>query len=222
MTDFDLFRPDGHLTGRGLAALAACKLDELERLEAAEHLAFCDACLMRQMALLGDEALMEAPPQLKAGAVRKLRRRRLRIAWGRYATVAAAAVLAVAIWGVGSVALFRGGGEGKSAAQQAPLQGAAQQAGREGPGFGARISQGLDNMFAGFDDFWAPFRFSAAPAGNQAEDDQAEGDKAADDAAGRDGSVREEKEKLFDKAAGGEDSGGAGKADSRPEDGEDG
>ena len=37
----------GCLTNEGLQALADGQLDELSRLEAAEHLAFCDACLDR-------------------------------------------------------------------------------------------------------------------------------------------------------------------------------
>ena len=39
----ELFRADGHLTEEALRALAENKpLDELHRLEAAEHLSFCD------------------------------------------------------------------------------------------------------------------------------------------------------------------------------------
>ena len=42
------FRPDGHLTDAALTALVRgdC-LEELDRLELAEHLAYCDQCLQR-------------------------------------------------------------------------------------------------------------------------------------------------------------------------------
>ena len=44
-----VFREDGHLSGEALAALARNedRFGELERLEIAEHLAFCDFCLQR-------------------------------------------------------------------------------------------------------------------------------------------------------------------------------
>ena len=42
-----LFRDDGHLTDEALTALAGESLDDLSRLEIAEHLAFCDLCLQR-------------------------------------------------------------------------------------------------------------------------------------------------------------------------------
>ena len=38
------FRKDGCLSDEGLHALIAGQLDELGRLEAAEHLAYCDKC----------------------------------------------------------------------------------------------------------------------------------------------------------------------------------
>lgn len=38
----ELFREDGCLSDEGLHALTAGQLDELGRLEAAEHLAYCD------------------------------------------------------------------------------------------------------------------------------------------------------------------------------------
>ena len=56
-----VFREDGHLSGRALAALAQSEdcFDELERLEIAEHLAFCDECLQRYtLALVGGDLLV--------------------------------------------------------------------------------------------------------------------------------------------------------------------
>ena len=48
----ELFREDGCLSDEGLHALTAGQLDELGRLEAAEHLAYCDKCTDRYTALL--------------------------------------------------------------------------------------------------------------------------------------------------------------------------
>ena len=42
-----LFDAEGHLTDEGLYALKDGTLDDLGALEAAEHLTFCDYCLLR-------------------------------------------------------------------------------------------------------------------------------------------------------------------------------
>ena len=48
----ELFREDGCLTDEGLQALVGGSLDEWGRLEAAEHLSYCDRCMDRYTALL--------------------------------------------------------------------------------------------------------------------------------------------------------------------------
>ena len=54
----ELFRADGHLTDEALTALIREEpLGELERLEMAEHLAFCDWCLQRYTGALEGAAL---------------------------------------------------------------------------------------------------------------------------------------------------------------------
>lgn len=57
----ELFREDGCLSDEGLHALTAGQLDELGRLEAAEHLAYCDKCTDRYTALLTADALADPP-----------------------------------------------------------------------------------------------------------------------------------------------------------------
>ena len=54
----ELFREDGCLSDEGLHALTAGQLDELGRLEAAEHLAYCDKCTDRYTALLTVAAVL--------------------------------------------------------------------------------------------------------------------------------------------------------------------
>lgn len=46
-----LFDAEGHLTDEGLYALKDGTLDDLGALEAAEHLSFCDYCLLRYTAI---------------------------------------------------------------------------------------------------------------------------------------------------------------------------
>lgn len=48
----ELFDKNGCLTDEGLQALQAGGLDELGRLESAEHLSYCDKCMDRYTALL--------------------------------------------------------------------------------------------------------------------------------------------------------------------------
>ena len=65
-----LFREDGHLTDEGLRALIAGELDEMGRLETAEHLDFCDQCVERYSELLTEEVELTPPEEAdpEAGA----------------------------------------------------------------------------------------------------------------------------------------------------------
>ena len=96
----ELFHENGHLTSEGLKALTEGRLDELARLEAAEHLSFCDECLVRYTALLEDAPLAAPKAPLAPGVWQRIRRRAWRIVTSRYATAAAAAAFAL-IWGTG-------------------------------------------------------------------------------------------------------------------------
>lgn len=96
-----LFDSEGHLTDGGLQAMCGGRLDELGSLDAAEHLTFCDRCLMRYTAMLESGPLL-APAHDPAPKVqRELQMRSFRIFTNRYITVAAAVVLAFALWNVG-------------------------------------------------------------------------------------------------------------------------
>lgn len=53
----ELFDKNGCLTDEGLQALQAGRLDELGRLETAEHLSYCGKCMDRYTALLTADAL---------------------------------------------------------------------------------------------------------------------------------------------------------------------
>lgn len=98
-----VFRGDGHLSDEALAALArnGGLLDELERLEAAEHLAFCDDCLRRYTVLLEDEAVLLVPERSCQKTLwARVRGRALRSAVSRCATAVAAVTIALtALWG---------------------------------------------------------------------------------------------------------------------------
>lgn len=96
-----LFDPNGCLTAQGLAALAEGRLDELGRLEAAEHLAYCNRCLKRYTDLLAAEPLAQPPKDLAGPVRRSITARLMHTTWGRAAVAAAAVVLAFGMWQAG-------------------------------------------------------------------------------------------------------------------------
>lgn len=98
-------RTSGCLTDEGLQALADGQLDELSRLEAAEHLAFCDACLDRYTALLAGSMIVQPPQDLQKPVWQRIRSQMFRVLTNRYATAAAAVAIAFCLWGSG---LFQG------------------------------------------------------------------------------------------------------------------
>lgn len=92
------FHPDGHLTDEALRELIAMDTDELGRLELAEHLAYCDKCLLRYTHLLENTALMEPPHSCRNGLWQRIRLRAVRVLTSRYATAAAALVILFSLW----------------------------------------------------------------------------------------------------------------------------
>lgn len=97
-----VFREDGHLSGEALEALARNEdcFGELERLEIAEHLAFCDYCLQRYTMALEDGVLLVPERSCQKTLWVRIRGRALRLITGRYATAAAAVALALTLlWG---------------------------------------------------------------------------------------------------------------------------
>lgn len=99
----ELFRDDGCLTEEGLHAVVNEELDELGRLEAAEHLAYCDKCLDRYTALLTADALTPPPHSVKGAVMGTVWVRVMQNTWGRSAVAAVAAVLAITMWRSGAL-----------------------------------------------------------------------------------------------------------------------
>ena len=92
------FRADGHLTNEALTALVRDgSLDELARLEIAEHLSFCDLCLQRYTDLLCGAELLEPERSCQKTLWARVRTRTLRLVTSRYATAAAAVALALTV-----------------------------------------------------------------------------------------------------------------------------
>lgn len=99
----ELFDQNGCLTEEGLHAVIGGQLDELGRLEAAEHLSYCDQCMDRYTALLTADAL-ETPPKSMQGAVMgTIWARLMQNTYGRAAVAGVAAVLALTLWRSGAL-----------------------------------------------------------------------------------------------------------------------
>ena len=97
----ELFDTAGHLTDAALRAVVNETLDEMGRLEAAEHLSYCDACLVRYTALLADDTLRTPAAPLTPPVLHRIRQRAVRVLASKYVIYGTAACLALVLWGTG-------------------------------------------------------------------------------------------------------------------------
>ncbi|MGD9559433.1 MAG: hypothetical protein AB7V55_02370 [Oscillospiraceae bacterium] len=155
----ELFHENGHLTDEGLRSLIDGGLSEIQSLEASEHLGFCDACLMRYTQLLDKGELLVPEQPLQKSVMQRIHRRAVRIVFSRYATVAAAAVLAVGMW-LGGSAVLGGRAQQAQNAPQAAAGDAQAAAGaddvtdEETAGIGARVGAAFGNVAGGLQAFF--------------------------------------------------------------------
>ncbi len=99
----ELFREDGCFTDEGLQAIVGGQLDELGRLEAAEHLSYCDKCMDRYTALLTADVLETPPKKVKNTVMTTIWVRLMQNTYGRMAVAGVAAVLALTMWRSGAL-----------------------------------------------------------------------------------------------------------------------
>lgn len=99
----ELFRDDGCMTEAGLRALLDGQLDEMGRLEAAEHLSYCDHCMDRYTTLLTADALESAPRGMHSAVMGGVWARLMQNTYGRAAVAGVAAVLALTMWRSGAL-----------------------------------------------------------------------------------------------------------------------
>lgn len=99
MNENEYFDSNGHLTDAAFSALASGKqLDELTRLEMAEHLSFCDKCVESCVDATQSGELAEPDGSCLLGVRRGLRRIKRSNLVHRAATAALAAALALTLW----------------------------------------------------------------------------------------------------------------------------
>ena len=107
----ELFDQNGCLTEEGLHAVIGGQLDELGRLEAAEHLSYCDKCMDRYTALLTADVLEEPPRSARGAVMTAVFVQLMQNTWGRAAVAAVAAVLALTMWRTGTLEQILSTGE---------------------------------------------------------------------------------------------------------------
>lgn len=96
-----LFDTQGHLTDEAILAVIQETLDDLSRLEVAEHLSFCDNCLVRYTAMLTEDSLLTPQQPIVPPLLVRLRRQAVRVVFNKYTTYAAAAGFSLVLWGAG-------------------------------------------------------------------------------------------------------------------------
>ena len=94
----ELFLENGHLSNEGLKALIQGTLNETSRLEAAEHLSFCDECLVRYTDLFVEDVQVEPEQSVTLPVMRRLRQRTVKVLVSRYTAAAAAVMIAGTLW----------------------------------------------------------------------------------------------------------------------------
>ena len=142
------FTKSGHLTGFALRELMEGRMDELGRLEASEHLAFCDACLERYTRLLTDDVLLEAPDLLEERVMARVRRKARELWMNKYFSAGLAACIAMVMWVTGvfsSIAFRPDGGRLEN------LSGATQSFSQMAREFSGDITQGLSAFLDSID-----------------------------------------------------------------------
>ena len=93
-----LFDEGGHLTDEGLRGLTLSELDEEQRMEAAEHLDFCDRCVERYALALTDETMLEPAVPAAPVVMDRIRFQKRKMVFGKFARVAIAAAMALVVW----------------------------------------------------------------------------------------------------------------------------
>ncbi len=99
----ELFRENGCFTDEGLRSVVESRLDEMGRLEAAEHLSYCDQCMDRYTALLTEEVLEAPPKSMKNTVMTTIWVRLMQNTYGRISVAGVAAVLALTMWRSGAL-----------------------------------------------------------------------------------------------------------------------
>ena len=154
-----LFDAEGHLTDEGLYALKDGTLDDLGALEAAEHLTFCDYCLLRYTKMIDSapECLQQPMRDLIPQVQNLLRLRSFRIMTNRYVSTAAAVALGFLLWNVTTFGMANNAAATVVRQEPAELQ----------PSFRQRLSSVVNGFYESMDNTFKTFTLTAESGLNQ-------------------------------------------------------
>lgn len=94
----EFFNENGHLTDYAFNSIIKYENDELNRLEIAEHMSFCDECLLKYTNLLDDSELISPPESLGKGIMSKIRFKTAKTFIRPYISLAIAASFTIILW----------------------------------------------------------------------------------------------------------------------------
>jgi hypothetical protein len=97
----ELFNKNGHLTTYAINKLILGEASEMQRLEISEHLSYCNECMNLYLSALTQDVLIAPAKQFAQGVTKCLRKKAFKVIVLRYGAVAAAACMAVLMWGAG-------------------------------------------------------------------------------------------------------------------------
>lgn len=97
----EFFSEDGHLTDFAFDSFINDNIEELHRLEFAEHTSFCDECLLKYMDLLDNSKLISPPEIMEHNIMLKITNNTRRVKLNQYFSMALAACFAMTFWVTG-------------------------------------------------------------------------------------------------------------------------
>lgn len=97
----EFFKEDGHLTDFAFDSIINDNIEELNRLEIAEHTSFCDECLLKYMDLLDNSVLICPPEIMEQNIMLKIAKNTRRLHLNQYFSMAIAACFAMIFWVTG-------------------------------------------------------------------------------------------------------------------------
>lgn len=98
----ELFDKEGHLTDTAFVLLDNNKLDDLQRLEIAEHNSFCDKCLDRYISYVEKSELMTPSELMKKKIENKIFVINKKLCLNQYISIAIAACFTMLFWVTGA------------------------------------------------------------------------------------------------------------------------
>lgn len=97
----ELFNSDGHLTDYAFNAIVGDELNEINRLEVAEHTSFCDECLTKYINVLDSTELLCPSENVKINVINRISYINKKALLKQFIPMAIAACFAIVFWSTG-------------------------------------------------------------------------------------------------------------------------